>query len=600
MNSPQPLPRILVIDDFFGRQVLQGVNQDRVVLCEKFGLVDVSSQGAVSTPLLEDPCAEAVFFRGQVPDPAKPGDSVRNDLPSSVEMAVRGWRDGEAGPRPWAMVVLDLMFYTGTVTDTSECQGRGMPEGAPSDDRPDSYFGLQILRGIREIDPDLPVVILSSKSREDVSRTFSELGASGFIERDSVDAADRFRDHLSRHGLVPDRRLIGRSRALLAALRRARLLADGEGSILIRGEPGVGKELLARFIHDSSRRAGGAFVVLSLASVPRELAESELFGHSKGAFTGAAAARAGAFEAASGGTLFLDEIGDASADLQAKMLRVLESGVLQRVGSDERLAVDVRVISATNIDIEDRAARGEGFRADLLARLRQAGTVTLPPLRDRAEDIPQLAMHFVRMAERTHGRAMAREMLPETSTLLCRQSWPGNVRELRNCVSQAVYQHPDVEFLAPAHVQALLEMDTAVSRGMHLPGSVLDSPESALSGLCAAMKAYRPEAAEEWSGALASAQAASLRLCAALALAAIRHTKRPSVHHPAGEVLIHPAMKMLTGNAKLTATQAADLVKRLLGAVQPKDLAESDREDHAAALAVAQRLRPVGSRKAGT
>jgi DNA-binding NtrC family response regulator len=594
------LPRILVIDDFFGRQVAGGTNRDRVALCEKFGIRDLSSRGAVPTPLLERPCAEAEFFRGQVPDPARPGDSVRNDLETSVRLALEGWRDGKGLRRPWAAVVLDLMFFTGRVTAESDRRSSGMPEGRPVDDSPEGYFGIEILRGLRARDPDLPVMILSSKSRGEVSRTFSELGASGFIERDAVDGPETFRSMLARHGLVPDREILGASRPLLAQLRRARLLAEGGGSVLIRGEPGTGKELLARFIHRSSPRANGPFEARSLASIPRDLAESELFGHAKGAFTGAAVDRAGAFERASGGSLLLDEVGDASPELQAKLLRVLESGSLQRVGSDAVRTVDVRVISATNIDIESRAARGEGFREDLLARLRQAGTVTMPPLRERTDDIGELAEHFVRQAERTHGRAMRRTILPETIELLGRQSWPGNIRELRNCLSQAVYQHPDVEFLAPAHVQGVLATDAAMAREIPVPEGTAGSVGSGFHQVLAAMREFAPddERIAEWTGSLPEAQAAWSRFAAGLVLAAIRRTKRATVERPDGEVLIHPAMKLLSGNPRLTATQAADLVKRLLaGGPTGEPVPPIDEPDLREALEIAQRLRPGGGRK---
>jgi DNA-binding NtrC family response regulator len=597
---PIPPPRVLVIDDFFGRQVVGGMNRDRMVLCEKFGLRDVSPVGAVETPLLEASCADAVFLRGQVPDPARTGDSVRNDLDSSVRAAIEGWTDVEGRRRPWTMVVLDLMFYTGLVTPESDRLGSGMPQGTPSDDRPDTYFGLEILRGIRQLDPDLPVLILSSKNREDVSRTFSELGASGFLERDAADAAERFHRHLARHGLNPAPALIGASRALLVQLRRARLLAEGGGSVLIRGEPGTGKELLARFLHESSPRCRGPFESRSLANIPRDLAESELFGHVKGAFTGAVANRLGAFEAASGGTLFLDEVGDASPELQAKLLRVLETGMIQRVGGEEQFPVDVRILSATNVDIEGRALRGEGFRSDLLARLRQAGTITMPPLRDRKEDIPDLAEHFVRIAEASHGSAMKRDLLPESFKVLMKQSWPGNVRELRNCISQAVYRHPDVEFLAPMHIEEALAADNAVAGSNPIGGAGLAAPDVSLATLIEAVSAFAAREGDplECDGALPEVQLAWTRLVARLVVSSIRRTKRPTVDHPGGDVLIHPAMKLLSGNAQLTATQAADLVKRLLLAGPPgSPVPILPDKDLSTALEAAQRLRPGGGQR---
>jgi len=597
------LSRVLVIDDFFGRKVFHGTNQDRVALCEKFGLLDVSAEGAVQTPLLDHPCAEAVFYRGQQPDPARRGDSVQNDLASSVRLALDGWQDPQGRWRPWAMVVLDLMFYTGLVTPESDHHMQGMPEGRPSDDKPEAYFGLDILRGIRKVDAELPVTILSSKKRDDVSRTFSELGASGFLERDALDSADMFRTHLARHGLIPDPMVLGSSRALLIQLRRARLLAEGDGTILIRGEPGTGKELMARFIHDASPRVKGPFEARSLASIPRDLAESELFGHSKGAFTGAFTARSGAFEMATNGTLFLDEIGDASLELQGKLLRVLESKTVQRIGTDERRAVNARVVSATNIDIEGRAKRAEGFRADLLARLHQAGTIVMPPLRDRREDIAELAIQFIRSAEQSHRKALPRQILPETLELLERHSWPGNVRELRNCITQAVYQHPDVEFLAPVHVLGFLSSGSTIVR---VPTEFEDPYESGnldLPRVIAVMTGYESsdKRVSEIVGALPAVQLAWSRLASNLVLTAIRCTKRVTVEQPEGEVLINPAMKLLSGNPRLTATQSADLIKKLLGN-SPSGWSISclGDKDLFMALEIAQRLRPKGGKKSST
>jgi hypothetical protein len=286
--------------------------------------------------------------------------------------------------------------------------------------------------------------------------------------------------------------------------------------------------------------------------------------------------------------------------LQAKLLRVLETGMIQRVGGEEQFPVDVRILSATNVDIEGRALRGEGFRSDLLARLRQAGTITMPPLRDRKEDIPDLAEHFVRIAEASHGSAMKRDLLPESFKVLMKQSWPGNVRELRNCISQAVYRHPDVEFLAPMHIEEALAADNAVAGSNPIGGAGLAAPDVSLATLIEAVSAFAAREGDplECDGALPEVQLAWTRLVARLVVSSIRRTKRPTVDHPGGDVLIHPAMKLLSGNAQLTATQAADLVKRLLLAGPPgSPVPILPDKDLSTALEAAQRLRPGGGQR---
>jgi DNA-binding NtrC family response regulator len=208
-----------------------------------------------------------------------------------------------------------------------------------------------------------------------------------------------------------------------------------EGRVLITGENGTGKELIARALHEGSRRKDAPFVKLNCAAVPAELIESELFGHERGAFTGAAGARRGKFELADGGTLFLDEVGDMAAAMQAKVLRVLQEGELERVGGQQTIKVDVRVLAATNKDIQAEVAAGR-FREDLYYRLAVV-LIHAPPLRDRKEDIPALADRFLAEAcERNGRRAMT--FARESYLVLQGHDWPGNVRELRNLVERIV------------------------------------------------------------------------------------------------------------------------------------------------------------------
>jgi DNA-binding NtrC family response regulator len=219
-------------------------------------------------------------------------------------------------------------------------------------------------------------------------------------------------------------------RALRALVARA---AASEGRVLVTGENGTGKELVARALHQGSRRKEGPFVKLNCAAVPSELIESELFGHEKGAFTGAAAARRGKFELADGGTLLLDEVGDMPAAMQAKVLRVLQEGELERVGAQHAVRVDVRVVAATNKDLVAEVAAGR-FREDLYYRLAVV-LVHVPPLRERREDVPALADRFLAEACERNGRRPMR-FGRDAHAVLQGHGWPGNVRELRNIVER--------------------------------------------------------------------------------------------------------------------------------------------------------------------
>jgi two-component system nitrogen regulation response regulator GlnG len=235
--------------------------------------------------------------------------------------------------------------------------------------------------------------------------------------------------------VVPGDRLVGRSAELLEIFKTIGRVARSEVSVLITGESGTGKELVARAIHAASLRATAPFVAVNTAAIPRELLESELFGHERGAFTGAVASRAGRFREASGGTLFLDEIGDMPPDLQAKILRVLQDSEVTPVGGSSAIATDVRIVAATHRDL-DQAVRQERFREDLLYRLRVV-PVHMPALRERKDDVRTLAEHFVARysEELTDGRHLLAE---EALVLLEAHDWPGNVRELENAIKRAL------------------------------------------------------------------------------------------------------------------------------------------------------------------
>ncbi len=258
-----------------------------------------------------------------------------------------------------------------------------------------------------------------------------------------------------------DARYVAESAAMRSVVERVRLVAPSTTTVLVRGETGTGKEGLARMVHEFSPRFNAPFVPVNLGAIPEGLIESELFGHEKGAFTGANRRRAGRFEQADGGTLFLDEVGDAPPSVQVRLLRVLQERVVERVGGTDPVKVDVRVIAATNRDLEAMVARGT-FRADLYYRL-AVFPIELPPLRDRVEEVRPLATHFLAR----HAAAMHRRpphVSEETWRALEAHDWPGNVRELENFLQRALILSPGPELVLP-------ELPATAARPEHAPAS---------------------------------------------------------------------------------------------------------------------------------
>jgi DNA-binding NtrC family response regulator len=251
--------------------------------------------------------------------------------------------------------------------------------------------------------------------------------------------------------------LVGQSPAMVEVYKLVARVAGLDTTVLIQGETGTGKELVARAIHYASPRADGPFVVVDCTSLPESLFESELFGHERGAFTGAVSARRGLFETAAGGTCLLDEIGELSAPLQAKLLRALQEQSIRRVGGNDWIAVNVRIIAATNRDLRKRVEEG-AFREDLYYRLNVV-TITVPPLRERSQDIPLLAQHFVDKYARASGKAV-RGLAPATIALLSASPWPGNVRELENAIERALALSSS-EVLMPEDLPSQSRLDRA-------------------------------------------------------------------------------------------------------------------------------------------
>lgn len=308
--------------------------------------------------------------------------------------------------------------------------------------------GLETLRRLREEAIDSAVVMISGHGNIETAVKATKLGAFDFIEKPlslektvvTVKNAVRQRELertnvLLREELANEYVMVGESVTMRALRKQIAIVAPSDGRVLISGESGTGKELVARAIHSQSKRRAAPFVEINSAAIPEELVESELFGHVKGAFSGAVAAKKGKFEIADGATLFLDEIGDMSPRVQSKMLRVLEEQRFEPVGSNTPIKVDVRVISATNKRLDDLIDNGN-FRADLFYRLNVI-PFQIPPLRERLEDVPALVEHFNRKFSADYGRK-PKLFAEESIAALQNHSWPGNVRELRNTIERVI------------------------------------------------------------------------------------------------------------------------------------------------------------------
>jgi two-component system, NtrC family, nitrogen regulation response regulator NtrX len=350
--------------------------------------------------------------------------------------------------------------------------------------------GLQTLSRIQAMQRPPAVIMISGHSTIETAVRATKLGAFDFIEkplslekvvvlvRNAVQQRRLAEENLLLRNQLGQRyQVIGDSVPMKAMRQQIAVTAPTNGRVLIYGESGTGKELVARSLHAASLRSSGLFVEVNCAAIPEELIESELFGHAKGSFTGAAEDKIGKFQKADGGTLFLDEIGDMSLRTQSKVLRVLEEQRFEPVGSNQTVSADVRVIAATNKNLEQEIARG-AFRQDLFYRLNVI-PFYVPPLRDRKEDIAILARHFLNEFSSAYGKR-TRELSDTAMDILLRYPWPGNVRELRNLVERLVIVCPHAR-IEPHHLPPEL------FRG------VAESPEQPYSTLHEARSAYERE-----------------------------------------------------------------------------------------------------------
>ena len=326
-----------------------------------------------------------------------------------------------------------------TANDIGDLLDRMQPDVLLTDVRMPGVSGLELLSTIQQKAPGLPVIIMTAYTDLDSAVASYRGGAFEYLPKpfdvdEAVNLARRAIEH-RRHRRtespplerVPE--IIGAAPAMQEVFRAIGRLSTSHLSVLINGESGTGKELVARALHNHSPRADKTFIAINIAAVPSELLESELFGHERGAFTGATNQRKGRFEQANGGTLFLDEIGDMPTELQTRLLRVLSDGKFYRVGGHDQVSTDVRIIAATNQNLEERVKQGR-FREDLFHRLNVI-RVHLPPLRERREDIPVLARHFLKQSALELGTD-DKQLAPEAEAFLAQLPWPGNVRQLEN------------------------------------------------------------------------------------------------------------------------------------------------------------------------
>ena len=326
-----------------------------------------------------------------------------------------------------------------SANEIGELLDRTQPNAIITDIRMPGLTGLDLLSLIQTKAPEIPVIVTTAYTDLESAVASYRRGAFEYMPKpfdvdEAVSLVQRALEHRRRrreepveNEAVPE--IIGAAPSMQEVFRAIGRLATSDLSVLINGESGTGKELVARALHNHSPRTGKQFIAINIAAVPSELLESELFGHERGAFTGATAQRQGRFEQANGGTLFLDEIGDMPTELQTRLLRVLSDGKFYRVGGHDQVATDVRIIAATNQNLEERVKQGR-FREDLFHRLNVI-RIHLPLLRERREDIPMLARHFLKRLA-TELNVEPKQLAPDTERYFAQLPWPGNVRQLEN------------------------------------------------------------------------------------------------------------------------------------------------------------------------
>ena len=381
--------------------------------------------------------------------------------------------------------------------------GQGGPQVLVSDIRMPGGSGLDLLAAVKQRMPGLPVIIMTAYSDLDSAVSAFSSGAFEYLPKPfdlpkAIELIRRAVDESLREEVVDVQldespEMLGQAPAMQDVFRAIGRLAQSHVTVLITGESGSGKELVARALHKHSPRASGPFVAINTAAIPKDLLESELFGHERGAFTGAQTSRRGRFEQAEGGTLFLDEIGDMPFDLQTRLLRVLSDGHFYRVGGHSAVKANVRVIAATHQDLEQRVKEG-GFREDLFHRLNVI-RLRLPALRERREDVPMLTRHFLQRSAQQLG-VESKRITESAMARLGQFQFPGNVRQLENICHW-------LTVMAPAQVIEVKDLPPEVLQ--HLPGTPAESPAN--EGASAAAASQPPRLATTWSAPLPAAAA---------------------------------------------------------------------------------------------
>ena len=375
-----------------------------------------------------------------------------------------------------------------SANEIDELLERQRPDVVISDIRMPGVSGLEVLKIVHAKAPEIPVIIITAHTDLESAVASYRGGAFEYLPKPfDVDEAVR----LTRRAIEHRRRqksaapvgeqtpeIIGSAASMQEVFRAIGRLSGSHLSVLINGESGTGKELVARALHNHSPRSEKLFIAINIAAIPGELLESELFGHEKGAFTGATQLRQGRFEQANGGTLFLDEIGDMPAGLQTRLLRVLQDGKFYRVGGHEQVETNVRIIAATNQNLENRVKEGR-FREDLFHRLNVI-RIHLPALRERREDIPELALHFMKKSAAELG-VETKQLTPQAMEYLSALPWPGNVRQLENTCRWLTVMAPGQTVRVEDLPQELLAMDGNITRESEWEGRLKSIVEQRLA-----------------------------------------------------------------------------------------------------------------------
>jgi two-component system response regulator HydG len=349
------------------------------------------------------------------------------------------------------------------------------------DNRMSNVDGIEALREIKKISPGIPVIIITAYASVETAIEALQAGAHDYLTKplDIEELRIKVQQtlefwRLKEENILQKRRIenlfdasqiVGRSQKMRRVLETVAMVAPTEASVLILGESGTGKELIANALHQGSTRSDKRFIKINCAALPETLLESELFGHERGAFTGAVGRRPGRFELADGGTIFLDEIGEMTPSTQSKLLRVLQEREFEPLGSTKTVKVDIRILSATNKDLKEEVKRGT-FREDLFYRLNVV-PIQLPPLRERKEDIPLLTEHFLKIYNEKNGRHL-KGFHPRALDAMMRYSWPGNIRELENVVERAVILTRDEYVSVP-------ELPESIARAVETPTPSMNS-----------------------------------------------------------------------------------------------------------------------------